>query len=140
MNTEEHNDPTWDLLKTRSNPPVRPDFVANVLSAIQSVPQDQPTVDAKIVAFPKTFWKGLGSIAAAAVVVVGLYFSLRTPAVDTTVVVAPSVELPTLDIVLPDLVDDTLEQELTAVQDMHAMITVDSPDQLNDAQLIALLN
>ena len=44
---------------------------------------------------------------------------------------------------MPTLVandEASLEQELTAVQDMHALITVEDPTQLNDAQLFAFLN
>ena len=39
-----------------------------------------------------------------------------------------------------ELVNDGLEQELVAVEDMQTMISLDDPSELDDAQLLSLLN
>jgi hypothetical protein len=140
MNTEESNDPAWELLRRRSAPAVKPDFLAGLMRSIQDVPQDSARPETNIVPFPSRKWAlGLGSLAAAAAVVFGLYVSFKpvpvsldvpAPIVDVT----PSAVNPSL------LVDDSLEQEFAAVQDMHTLIAVEDPSQLDDAQLIALLN
>lgn len=144
MKTEDHNDPVWDLINTRQKPVARPDFVSQVMQAIASVPQDAPVVEtSKIVSFParRKVWVGLGSLAAAAAVVLGIYLNISPSTPDQRVVqIDPVSPVIPEQIVRTPIVDDTLEQEFAAVQDMHTIITVDDPSQLNDAQLIALIN
>ena len=144
MKTEDHNDPVWDLINTRQKPVARPDFVSQVMQAIASVPQDAPMpATSKIVAFPvrKKAWVGLGSLAAAAAVVLGIYLNVSPSTSNQRVVqTGPVVPVAPQELVRTPIVDDTLEQEFAAVQDMHAIITVEDPSQLNDAQLIALIN
>jgi hypothetical protein len=144
MKTEDHNDPVWELINTRQKPVARPDFVAQVMQAIASVPQDAPVAEASnVVAFPsrRKLWVGIGSLAAAAAVVLGIYLNLSPSSSDQTVAnIAPEVPVISASAVRTPIVDDTLEQEFAAVQDMHTIITVDDPSQLNDAQLIALIN
>jgi negative regulator of sigma E activity len=144
MKTEDHNDPVWDLIRTRQKPVARPDFVAQVMQAIASVPQDAPVAEpSNVVAFPtrRKLWVGIGSLAAAAAVVLGIYLNLAPSSTTQTVAkVDPEVPVLRVETVRTPIVDDTLEQEFAAVQDMHTIITVDDPSQLNDAQLIALIN
>lgn len=140
----ESHDPVWNLLARRPQPRIPQNFVAQVLAEVRLTPQENaPILSApKVVAFPAARHTGRlwGSLAAAAAVVVGLYLHFQSTPNTTTVASdqPPSAVSPTPRLVAND--EGSLEQELTAVQDMHALITVEDPTQLNDAQLFAFLN
>lgn len=140
MNHDEQSDPVWNLLATRQQPAVRPDFTSSVMAAIQSVAQDPAeTSPGKIVAFParRKLWPVLSIASVAAVAALGLFLNF-TPSVDPTSVAAG--DSPAVETTVESTQDNTLEQEFTAVQDIHALITVEDPSELNDAQLFALIN
>jgi hypothetical protein len=141
--TPESHDPVWELLARRSQPRIPQDFVAQVMAEARLTPQENaPSLSApKVVAFPATRHPGRlwASLAAAAAVVVGLYLHFQsTPNTTVASDQPPSAVSPTPMLAVND--EGSLEQELTAVQDMHALITVEDPTQLNDAQLFAFLN
>jgi hypothetical protein len=158
MKTEDHQetlDPVWDLLAHRSQPCVPQDFVSQVLAEVRQTPQEivaSPSM-ANVVAFPAPRRHGLlwGSLAAAAAIAMGLFIHFR-PADQTQIVQQgsspefPQVVMPSGGSGTPGIAgivgndEGSLEQELTAVQDVHALLAVEDPKQLNDAQLFALLN
>ena len=143
MNTNdlpESQDPVWDLLAKRPQPPIPQDFVAQVMAEVRQTPQD--VLLPNVVAFPGSspakrsrslLW---GSLAAAAAVVLGLFLHFQSDG--NNLAQDGSSDKPSIVLVTSD--DGSLEQELTAVQDVHALIAVEDPKELNDAQLFALLN
>jgi hypothetical protein len=139
--TPEFHDPVWGLLARGTQPRVPNDFVAQVMAEARLTPQETaaPSVT-NIVVLPTArrtarIW---GSLAAAAAVAFGLYLHFQNKP-DSTISAQEQ-----LVVFMPQTVvgseEGSLEQELTAVQDMHALIAVEDPTQLNDAQLFALLN
>ena len=133
MKTPDPIDPLNALLNHRPTVTVRPDFLDRVIAATYGEPQD--ILPGKIVAFPavrRQGWRVMGLLAAAAALVVGLFFSLRpSPTSPIASHSSPSTTMQS---------EDGLEQELTAVEDMQTLIALDDPSQLDDAQLLALLN
>lgn len=129
MNTPDHTDPLESLLNRPSAVVVRPDFLDRVIAATVAEPQEK---DDTIIPFtaPRRAWVKLASLAAAAAVVLGLWISLRHDDPNSVA------ETPMGKV----LVDDTLEQELVAVDDMQTMISLEDPSELDDAQLLSLLN
>ena len=129
MKTPDPIDPLDALLNRRSPVVVRPDFLDRVIAATVMEAQEK---DEKIIEFPasRRLWVRLGSLAAAAAVVLGIWLSMRPEDTQTVVQIPPTQEL----------VYDGLEQELVAVEDMQTMIALDDPSELDDAQLLALLN
>ncbi len=143
MKTEdlpEPQDPVWDLLTHHSQPRVPQDFVTQVLAEVRQTAQESVALP-NVVAFPAPRRHGLlwVSLAAAAAVALGLFLQFR-PADSTQIVREdPAAEIPQLASTSTND-EGSLEQELTAVQDVHALLAVEDPKQLNDAQLFAFLN
>ncbi len=129
MKTPDPIDPLDSLLNRRSPAVVRPDFLDRVIAATVMEAQEK---DEKIIEFPASHrhWVKVGSLAAAASVVLGIWLSMRPVDNQNIVQISPTQEL----------VNDGLEQELVAVEDMQTMISLDDPSELDDAQLLSLLN
>ncbi len=146
MNSEENHDSVWSLLGASKATAVRPNFSADVLSAISHEPQDRPLAEhsgAKVLVFPQRTWmRWVGLTAAAAALVAGAFFALHQPAAPT--MVQAQSDAPTPVAAPPSVneaeVEDTLEQELVAVDGISSLIEVQEVSQLNDAELLALLN
>ena len=129
MKITNSTDPLDSLLNRRSPVVVRPDFLDRVIATTVMEAQER---DDKIIEFPKArpVWLKVGSLAAAAALVLGIWLSMRTDDVRTVVQIPPPQEL----------AEDGLEQELVAVEDMQTVISLEDPSELDDAQLLSLLN
>lgn len=129
MKTPQPIDPLDSLLNRRSPVVVRPDFLDRVIAATVMEEQEQAE---KIIAFPaaRRLWVKVGSLAAAAAVVLGIWLSMR-PDDTQTVVQTPTSQ---------ELEEEGLEQELVAVEDMQTVISLEDPSEMDDAQLLSLLN
>ena len=129
MKTPQPIDPLDSLLNRRSPVVVRPDFLDRVIAATVMEEQEQGE---KIIAFPaaRRLWVKVGSLAAAAAVVLGIWLSMR-PDDPQTVVQTPTSQ---------ELEEEGLEQELVAVEDMQTVISLEDPSEMDDAQLLSLLN
>ena len=129
MKTPQPIDPLDSLLNRRSPVVVRPDFLDRVIAA--TVMEEQEHAE-KIIAFPaaRRLWVKVGSLAAAAAVVLGIWLSMR-PDDTQTVVQTPTSQ---------ELEEEGLEQELVAVEDMQTVISLEDPSEMDDAQLLSLLN
>jgi hypothetical protein len=127
----------WDLLARRPQPRISQDFMAQVLEEMRATPQET-LPPSNVVAFPAPrrsgfVWAGL---AAAAAVALGLFLHFQTTAPLDVMTIS---EDPAASVIASND-DASLEQELTAVQDVHALMAVEDPTELNDAQLFAFLN
>lgn len=131
MKTSDPLDPLDALLSRQAPVVVRPDFLDRVIAATHSEPQEAAL---KIIDFPtsRRTWFRVASLAAVACLALGVFFALRPQASETLSSHARLVEIAQ--------VDDSLEQELTAVQDMQTLIALDDPSELDDAQLLGFLN
>ncbi len=153
MQSDEHTDPAWNLLKQARKPQVRHDFAARVLEAIQSEAQDLPlhpmeagAPKSNVIAFPpKRRWILPALLGAAAVLAAALFLSNQipgqSPAGSATVAANQKSSNPaSVEAANLAAVDDTLEQELVAIDGFNALIEAHEVSELNDAELLALLN
>lgn len=146
MNPEEHQDPVWQLLAKAKRPEVRPDFASSVLAAAKAAGRESTSgASAKVVAsfpFRRRMMLAGGAIAAAALIVWGLLSVLRpvpsTP--EQTTVKNTVTKSPVGNDNDPIVDDESLEQELVAVDGFNSLIAEDDPSKLSDAELLALLN
>lgn len=146
MNFDEQQEPVWQLLGKTRKAEVRPDFLQQVLAEIRRTPQDQPEPQsqtppiAKVRHFPWPMFAGVGGLAAAAAVVWGLLTFFSPPATNQPEIVILPSDPAKMSAVDETMADDSLEQELVAVEGFSSLVSVDDPSKLNDAELLALLN